>query len=63
MSDQIPEMLDTGKASIARAAPLLRRGGLVAVPTETVYGLAADATDGTPWRASSPPRGGPGSIR
>jgi L-threonylcarbamoyladenylate synthase len=45
MSDQIPEMLDTGKASIARAAALLRRGGLVAVPTETVYGLAADASD------------------
>ena len=28
---------------IARAAAVLRRGGLVAVPTETVYGLAADA--------------------
>jgi len=30
--------------SIAEAARILRRGGLVAVPTETVYGLAADAT-------------------
>jgi L-threonylcarbamoyladenylate synthase len=29
---------------IAEAALVLRRGGLVAVPTETVYGLAADAT-------------------
>lgn len=28
------------------AARLLRRGALVAVPTETVYGLAADATNG-----------------
>ncbi len=28
------------------AAGLLRRGELVAVPTETVYGLAADATNG-----------------
>jgi L-threonylcarbamoyladenylate synthase len=28
---------------IARAAEVLRRGGLVAVPTETVYGLGADA--------------------
>jgi len=28
---------------IARAAELLRRGGLVALPTETVYGLGADA--------------------
>lgn len=31
--------------SIARAAVILRRGGLVAIPTETVYGLAANAAD------------------
>jgi len=30
-------------ASIARAAAILQRGGLVAFPTETVYGLGADA--------------------
>lgn len=30
-------------AAIERAAEVLRRGGIVAVPTETVYGLAADA--------------------
>ena len=30
-------------AGIAEAACILRSGGLVAVPTETVYGLAADA--------------------
>ncbi|MGA1268840.1 MAG: L-threonylcarbamoyladenylate synthase [Gemmobacter sp.] len=30
---------------IAAAAALLRAGGLVAMPTETVYGLAADATN------------------
>lgn len=30
--------------AIARAATLLRAGGLVAFPTETVYGLGADAT-------------------
>jgi L-threonylcarbamoyladenylate synthase len=30
---------------IARAAETLRRGGLVAFPTETVYGLGANATD------------------
>jgi L-threonylcarbamoyladenylate synthase len=29
---------------VRRAAELLRRGGLVAFPTETVYGLGADAT-------------------
>lgn len=33
-------------ASIAEAAQILRAGGLVAMPTETVYGLAANALDG-----------------
>nr|MDQ3037911.1 Sua5/YciO/YrdC/YwlC family protein [Myxococcota bacterium] len=28
-----------------RAAAILRAGGIVAIPTETVYGLAADASD------------------
>jgi L-threonylcarbamoyladenylate synthase len=31
--------------TIARAATAIREGGIVAVPTETVYGLAADAGD------------------
>ncbi len=31
------------RAAIQRAADILRAGGLVAIPTETVYGLAADA--------------------
>ena len=31
---------------IAQAAAVLRRGGLVAFPTETVYGLGANALDG-----------------
>ncbi|RLS77450.1 MAG: threonylcarbamoyl-AMP synthase [Planctomycetota bacterium] len=31
--------------ALDRAAEVLRRGGLVAIPTETVYGLAADALD------------------
>ncbi len=30
---------------IRRAAAIIRGGGLVAIPTETVYGLAADATN------------------
>ena len=29
--------------AIRRAAEIIRRGGLVAFPTETVYGLGADA--------------------
>ena len=33
-------------AGIAEAASILQRGGLVALPTETVYGLGADATNG-----------------
>ena len=32
-------------AAIAEAAGILRAGGLIAFPTETVYGLGADATD------------------
>lgn len=35
----------TNPSGIARAAERLREGGLVAVPTETVYGLAARAAD------------------
>ncbi|CTQ48496.1 L-threonylcarbamoyladenylate synthase [Jannaschia donghaensis] len=35
-----------GPQEIAAAADVLRGGGLLAFPTETVYGLGADATDG-----------------
>ena len=40
------ERLAADGAGIARAAALLREGALVAIPTETVYGLAADALNG-----------------
>lgn len=39
----VTERLDADAAGLARAANLLRAGGLVAFPTETVYGLGADA--------------------
>jgi len=39
-------ILPIDDAAIARAAALIRAGQLVAVPTETVYGLAANATSG-----------------
>ncbi|NVD44440.1 L-threonylcarbamoyladenylate synthase [Qipengyuania atrilutea] len=39
------EMLGADEAGVARAAELLRAGKLVALPTETVYGLAARADD------------------
>ena len=39
----VTETILADAAGIARAAQILRDGGLVAVPTETVYGLAARA--------------------
>src|SRR5215472_5933714 len=38
-------ILPAGEASVAAAARALAEGGLVAFPTETVYGLGADATN------------------
>lgn len=38
-----PEKIDIG--AIERCANIIKNGGLVAFPTETVYGLGADATD------------------
>ena len=46
-------------ALIDRAAAILRRGGLVAVPTETVYGLAADASNPAAVRAIFAAKGRP----
>ncbi len=37
-------ILPADEISIARAAQMLRQGGLVAFPTETVYGLGGNAT-------------------
>ena len=39
------EILPAGEAAVAKAARCLAGGGLVAFPTETVYGLGADATN------------------
>ncbi|HEU4651852.1 MAG TPA: L-threonylcarbamoyladenylate synthase [Croceibacterium sp.] len=43
MQHDTPERLAADADGVARAAELLRAGRLVAVPTETVYGLAARA--------------------
>lgn len=43
---RVTERLRADAQGIARAAELLQQGRLVALPTETVYGLAADATSG-----------------
>ena len=40
-----PPCLKPTRAAIAQAARVIRQGGLVGLPTDTVYGLAADATD------------------
>lgn len=45
-SDRRTLRLAADEAGLAEAAGLLRAGRLVAFPTETVYGLGADATDG-----------------
>lgn len=43
MADPNPRILPYGMAAITEAAARITRGECVAVPTETVYGLAADA--------------------
>ncbi len=46
MPDRITRRLAADSAGFAEAGALLRAGGLVAFPTETVYGLGADASNG-----------------
>ena len=48
MNTEIFTITDIKKQAdeIARAAGYLRAGELVAIPTETVYGLGANALDG-----------------
>jgi L-threonylcarbamoyladenylate synthase len=41
------QMRKPDRTGIAAAVSVLAEGGLVGLPTETVYGLAADATNGT----------------
>jgi len=50
------------KEAIAEASKILQDGGLVAFPTETVYGLGADALKMQPQR-STLPRDGQATIR
>ena len=48
-----------GSAAIAEGAALILRGDVVAVPTETVYGLAGDATSGAAVAAIYAAKGRP----
>ncbi len=42
---EIAEITENNRAEIERSANVIRKGGLVIFPTETVYGLGANATD------------------
>ncbi len=44
--ETVTRVLSADTLAIAKAAEILRAGGLVSFPTETVYGLGADATNG-----------------
>lgn len=60
MTEALPLILPADAAGIAEAAALIRRGLPVGVPTETVYGLAADATSGAAVAAVYAAKGRPG---
>jgi L-threonylcarbamoyladenylate synthase len=55
----VTSIVPADAASIRQAAALLRRGGLVAFPTETVYGLGADAENAAAVRAMFAAKGRP----
>jgi L-threonylcarbamoyladenylate synthase len=57
MAPEFPVPVDP--AAVTRAVEVLRSGGLVALPTETVYGLAADADNPAAVRAVFAAKGRP----
>lgn len=50
---------EAGQRAIAEAGSIIRRGGLVAFPTETVYGLGGDALNSTSSRKIYAAKGRP----
>lgn len=56
----ITEILRDSQGGFARAGEILRAGGLVAIPTETVYGLAANALDPEAVKGIFKAKGRPG---
>lgn len=64
--NQVPQhtrVLTDSPEDIAAAAELLQKGELVAIPTETVYGLAADALNGPAVARILRPRAAPWTTR
>ncbi len=59
MSRRRTECLPADRAGLDRAAATLRAGGLVAFPTETVYGLGANALDAVAVRGIFAAKGRP----
>jgi len=53
------DIMPAGPTAYARAVELLRQGNLVALPTETVYGLAALASNDAAVRAIYDAKGRP----
>jgi L-threonylcarbamoyladenylate synthase len=58
-AEQDPKVISPTADAINRAAAVLRAGGLVAFPTETVYGLGADASNPTAVGAMFAAKGRP----
>ena len=54
------EILPVNQQSLCRAADIIRAGGLVAFPTETVYGLGADALKASAVKKIFEAKGRPG---
>ena len=57
------QVIEAGGRAIEAAARVLARGGLVAFPTETVYGLGADAGNDEAVSTFTRQRAAPRSIR
>lgn len=57
------ETIVKGMDGIEEAATIIQRGGLVAFPTETVYGLGGNALDPDASRKSTRRREDPPIIR
>ena len=53
------EILPFSQDSVEKAAEILKNGGIVAIPTETVYGLAANALDETAVKSIFAAKGRP----